>query len=76
MTPLIIAIDALDESLLHKPDHGYSIFSFIKQHIEKLPSFIKIIVTIRASEEERVNTMKNIVKISIDLSQKGFQFYK
>lgn len=74
MTPLIIAIDALDESLLHKPDHGYSIFSFIQQHIEKLPSFIKIIVTMRAREEERVNTMKNIVKISIDLSQKGFYF--
>jgi len=73
MTPLIIAIDALDESLLHKPDHGYSIFSFIQQHIEKLPSFIKIIVTMRAREEERVNTMKNIVKISIDLSQKAME---
>jgi len=67
---LIIAIDSLDESLLHKPDFGYSIFSFIEEQIGILPDFIKIIATARTREFGRISQLP-FERYSLDLSSEN-----
>lgn len=56
-TTLIIAIDAIDESLLHKPDHGHSIFSFVEEQLRTLPDFVKIVLTSRTPQLERLQRL-------------------
>ena len=51
---LIILIDAINESELHRSDYGYSILSFLKEHLPTFPDFIKIVVTCRTGDKNLV----------------------
>lgn len=46
---LIILIDGLNEAEFHKPDYGDTIASFITKIIGKFPSWLKLVVTVRAN---------------------------
>ena len=45
---LIIVVDGLCEAEYHRPDHADTLASFLTRHAVKLPSFIKLIVTVRS----------------------------
>lgn len=44
----IILVDGLCEAEYHRPDHGDTISSFLVKHISDMPSWLKIIATIRS----------------------------
>ena len=44
----IVLIDGLDESERHRTDHGETIGSFVGKHLQTLPSWLKIVCTIRS----------------------------
>lgn len=43
----IILIDGLCEAEYHRPDHGYTITSFLARHVAETPSWLKIVATVR-----------------------------
>jgi hypothetical protein len=45
----IILIDGLNEAEFHKPDYGDTLSSFITKIIPKFPTWLKLIVTVRAN---------------------------
>ena len=55
---------------MHKPDFGYSIFSFIEEQIGILPDFIKIIATARTREFGRISQLP-FERYSLDLSSEN-----
>ncbi|XP_050348553.1 protein TANC2 isoform X1 [Nymphalis io] len=46
-TNSIILVDGLCEAEYHRPDHGYTIASFLTRHVPEMPSWLKIVATIR-----------------------------
>ena len=44
----IILIDGLDESEFRRTDHGETIGTFIGKHLRLLPSWLKIVCTVRS----------------------------
>jgi len=44
----IVLIDGLDESEMHRTDHGSTIGSFVGKHLGQLPSWLKIVATVRS----------------------------
>lgn len=42
-------IDGLNEAEFHKPDYGDTLSSFITKIIPKFPTWLKLIVTVRAN---------------------------
>lgn len=62
----IILIDGLNEAEFHKPDYGDTIASFIAKIITKFPSWLKMVVTVRANmlvSEHITSLCKSIVKV-------------
>lgn len=45
----IILIDGLNEAEFHKPDYGDTIVSFLCKTIDKFPSWLKLVVTVRTT---------------------------
>ncbi|KAJ8723512.1 hypothetical protein PYW08_003424 [Mythimna loreyi] len=43
----IILVDGLCEAEYHRPDHGYTIASFLARHVPEMPSWLKVIATVR-----------------------------
>ncbi|XP_073955554.1 zinc-RING finger and ankyrin repeat domain-containing protein rolling pebbles isoform X2 [Choristoneura fumiferana] len=43
----IILIDGLCEAEYHRPDHGHTIASFLAKHITEMPSWLKVVATVR-----------------------------
>lgn len=61
----IILIDGLNEAEFHKPDYGDTLSSFITKIIPKFPTWLKLIVTVRANFQEIISTLP-FVKLSLD----------
>lgn len=51
----IILIDAIGDSHSHRPDFGDNIISFIKKHLDKLPPWLKLVITVRSDKHELVS---------------------
>lgn len=64
-TPCLMIIDALNEAEFHRPDYGETIASFLAKHINKFPSWLKVVITIRTSFMEIVKSLK-FHRISLD----------
>ncbi|XP_026743736.1 protein TANC2 isoform X3 [Trichoplusia ni] len=43
----IILVDGLCEAEYHRPDHGYTIASFLAKHIPEMPTWLKVVATVR-----------------------------
>ncbi|XP_051569179.1 protein TANC1-like isoform X1 [Myxocyprinus asiaticus] len=61
----IILVDGLNEAEFHKPDYGDTIASFITKIISKFPTWLKLIVTVRANQVE-VTSLFPFPIISLD----------
>ncbi|XP_059116488.1 protein TANC1 [Peromyscus eremicus] len=61
----IILIDGLNEAEFHKPDYGDTLSSFITKIIPKFPTWLKLIVTVRANFQEIISTLP-FVRLSLD----------
>lgn len=48
---LIIMIDGLNEAEFHRPDYGDTMASFLSRNIQKFPSWLKVITTVRTSQQ-------------------------
>nr|XP_046271705.1 protein TANC2-like isoform X2 [Scatophagus argus] len=48
---LIILIDGLNEAEFHRPDYSDTLTSFLSRNIQKFPSWLKVITTVRTSQE-------------------------
>ncbi len=48
---LIILIDGLNEAEFHRPDYGDTLTSFLSGNIQKFPSWLKVITTVRTSQQ-------------------------
>ncbi|XP_071101400.1 protein TANC1-like isoform X2 [Haliotis cracherodii] len=53
----IILVDSLNEAEFHKPDHGDTIASFLSRHINKFPSWLKVIVTVQTVLQDIVRSL-------------------
>ncbi|XP_054880457.1 protein TANC2-like isoform X2 [Poeciliopsis prolifica] len=49
---LIVLIDGLNEAEFHRPDYGDTLTSFLSRNIQKFPSWLKVISTVRTSEQD------------------------
>ena len=64
--PIVLLIDGICEAEYHRPDNGDSLASFIAKHIFRIPTFMKIIVTVRTHLQEVTRTLP-FHQISLDL---------
>lgn len=64
---LIVLIDGLNEAEFHKPDYGDTLTSFLSQNIQKFPHWLKVICTVRTSQQvkHRAKTMLLFLSQSI-----------
>ncbi|XP_070779391.1 protein TANC2-like [Enoplosus armatus] len=49
---LIILIDGLNEAEFHRPDYGDTLTSFLSRNVQKFPSWLKVITTVRTSQQD------------------------
>ncbi|XP_053299428.1 protein TANC2 isoform X5 [Pleuronectes platessa] len=49
---LIVLIDGLNEAEFHRPDYGNTLTSFLSQNVPKFPPWLKIITTVRTSQQD------------------------
>ncbi|XP_015250504.1 PREDICTED: protein TANC2-like isoform X2 [Cyprinodon variegatus] len=66
----IVLIDGLNEAEFHRPDYGDTIASFLSKNIQKFPSWLKVIVTVRTSQQEIVHSLP-FHHISLDQKEKN-----
>ncbi|TKS92388.1 Protein TANC2 [Collichthys lucidus] len=62
---LIILIDGLNEAEFHRPDYGDTLTSFLSQNIQKFPSWLKVITTVRTSQQDITGSLP-FHRISLD----------
>ncbi|XP_026180751.1 protein TANC2-like isoform X2 [Mastacembelus armatus] len=62
---LIVLIDGLNEAEFHRPDYGDTIASFLSHNIQKFPSWLKIITTVRTSQQDTTRSLP-FHRISLD----------
>ena len=48
----LILIDALCDSQFHRPDYGDTLITFIAKHLPSFPSWLKLVLTIRADKKD------------------------
>lgn len=48
---LIVLVDGLNEAEFHRPDYGDTLASFLSKNIHKFPSWLKVITTVRTSQQ-------------------------
>ncbi|XP_074552023.1 protein TANC2-like isoform X2 [Halichoeres trimaculatus] len=61
----IVLIDGLNEAEFHRPDYGDTLTSFLSRNVEKFPSWLKIITTVRTSQQDITATLP-FHRISLD----------
>ncbi|KAL7379306.1 hypothetical protein ABVT39_025845 [Epinephelus coioides] len=49
---LIVLIDGLNEAEFHRPDYGDTLTSFLTRNIQKFPSWLKVITTVRTGQQD------------------------
>ncbi|AWP18389.1 putative protein TANC2 [Scophthalmus maximus] len=62
---LIILIDGLNEAEFHRPDYGDTLTSFLSENVQKFPSWLKIITTVRTSQQDTTRSLP-FHRISLD----------
>ncbi|XP_028267382.1 protein TANC2-like isoform X2 [Parambassis ranga] len=62
---LIVLIDGLNEAEFHRPDYGDTLTSFLSRNIQKFPSWLKIITTVRTSQQDITSSLP-FHRISLD----------
>ncbi|KAF3699607.1 Protein TANC2 Tetratricopeptide repeat, ankyrin repeat and coiled-coil domain-containing protein 2 [Channa argus] len=62
---LIILIDGLNEAEFHRPDYGDTLASFLSQNIQKFPSWLKVVTTVRTSQQDITRSLP-FHRISLD----------
>ncbi|XP_039975802.1 protein TANC2 [Xiphias gladius] len=62
---LIILIDGLNEAEFHRPDYGDTLTSFLSRNIQKFPSWLKVITTVRTSQQDTTRSLP-FHRISLD----------
>nr|XP_020441031.1 protein TANC2-like [Monopterus albus] len=62
---LIILIDGLNEAEFHRPDYGDTLASFLSRNIQKFPSWLKVITTVRTSQQDTTCSLP-FHRISLD----------
>ena len=50
----IILLDEIGDSYIHRPDFGDTIISFLRKHLDKFPSWLKLVITVRNEKQELV----------------------
>lgn len=50
---LIVLIDGLNEAEFHRPDYGDTLTSFLSRNIQRFPSWLKVITTVRTNQQVR-----------------------
>ncbi|XP_050678771.1 protein TANC2 isoform X2 [Leptidea sinapis] len=63
----IILVDGLCEAEYHRPDHGYTIASFLIRHVPEMPSWLKVVTTIRTQFLELTKQLP-YTRLSLDES--------
>lgn len=71
----IILIDALCEAEYHRPDHGDTITSFLIKHTPNLPSWLKVVATVRTQLQE-ITKQLPYTRISLDISSNNDNLQK
>lgn len=71
----IILIDALCEAEYHRPDHGDTITSFLIKHTPNLPSWLKVVATVRTQLQE-ITKQLPYTRISLDVSSNNDNLQK
>ncbi|CAH2084982.1 unnamed protein product [Euphydryas editha] len=66
-TNSIILVDGLCEAEYHRPDHGYTIASFLTRHVPEMPSWLKVVATIRTQFLELTKQLP-YTRLSLDES--------
>ncbi|KAK2832830.1 hypothetical protein Q5P01_016719 [Channa striata] len=67
---LIILIDGLNEAEFHRPDYGDTLASFLSQNIQKFPSWLKVITTVRTSQQDITRSLP-FHRISLDMIEEN-----
>uniref|UniRef100_A0A671WSC5 Tetratricopeptide repeat, ankyrin repeat and coiled-coil containing 2 n=1 Tax=Sparus aurata TaxID=8175 RepID=A0A671WSC5_SPAAU len=62
---LIVLIDGLNEAEFHRPDYGDTLTSFLSRNIQKFPSWLKVITTVRTSQQDITDSLP-FNRISLD----------
>ncbi|XP_021171417.2 protein TANC2 isoform X1 [Fundulus heteroclitus] len=62
---LIVLIDGLNEAEFHRPDYGDTLASFLSQNIQKFPTWLKVISTVRTSQQDIARSLP-FHRISLD----------
>ncbi|XP_030592654.1 protein TANC2-like isoform X2 [Archocentrus centrarchus] len=62
---LIVLIDGLNEAEFHRPDYGDTLTSFLSRTIQKFPSWLKVITTIRTGQQDITHSLP-FHRISLD----------
>ncbi|KAM9394095.1 protein TANC2 [Pholidichthys leucotaenia] len=62
---LIVLIDGLNEAEFHRPDYGDTLASFLTRNIQKFPSWLKVITTVRTSHQDITHSLP-FHRVSLD----------
>ncbi|XP_075879844.1 protein TANC2-like isoform X2 [Nelusetta ayraudi] len=62
---LIVLIDGLNEAEFHRPDYGDTLTSFLSRNIQKFPSWLKVITTVRTNQQDITSSLP-FHRISLD----------
>lgn len=55
---VIVLIDGLNEAEFHRPDYGDTLASFLSQNIQRFPSWLKVITTVRTTQQVSAAVLK------------------
>ncbi|KAM9346470.1 protein TANC2 [Symphorus nematophorus] len=62
---LIVLIDGLNEAEFHRPDYGDTLTSFLSRNVQKFPSWLKVITTVRTGQQDITGSLP-FHRISLD----------
>ncbi|CAB3254478.1 unnamed protein product [Arctia plantaginis] len=63
----IILVDGLCEAEYHRPDHGHTLASFLGRHIAEMPTWLKVVATVRTQFLELTKQLP-YTRLSLDES--------
>merc|ERR1712012_258263 len=63
--PASALLDAVEDSHTHRPDYGDNIISFLRNHLDQFPSWLKLLITVRSEKQELVTDL-GLSQISLD----------
>ncbi|XP_060882732.1 protein TANC2 [Labrus mixtus] len=67
---LIVLIDGLNEAEFHRPDYGDTLTSFLTRNVQKFPSWLKVITTVRTGQQDITGSLP-FHRISLDTMEEN-----